>query len=61
MIRIDLISPYDLMDERWRSRSLRKKFMIQIKGRPATCVHRIVRTHCSALIAAIARSPAREA
>jgi hypothetical protein len=29
--------------ERWRSRSRRQKNMIQTRGRPATCVHRLVR------------------
>jgi hypothetical protein len=32
-----------LLGERWRSRSRRQKTMIQIRGRPATCVHRFVR------------------
>lgn len=32
-----------LATERRRSRSRRQKTMIQIRGRPATCVHRLVR------------------
>jgi hypothetical protein len=32
-----------LLGERWRSRSRRQKTMIQIRGQPATCVHRFVR------------------
>ena len=33
----------DSADERRRSRSRRQKNTIQIRGRPATCVHRLVR------------------